>query len=207
MIVQAFPSGPLETNAYLVICSHTKSAVIIDPAPESAPTLMAYIEKKELHPKAIWLTHSHWDHIADTAILKKHYQIPVYVHPEDKGNLESPGSDGLPCWLTIEAVKPTHFIQDQDILSVGNLEFQVIYTPGHTPGGVCFYNSEAKILISGDTLFKGSMGNLSFTTGRPALMGSSLARLAELPKETVVYPGHGPTTTIGQERWLKEVSI
>ena len=135
--------------------------------------------------------------------LKKKYNIPVYVHAFDANNLEKPGSDGLPSWLSIEGVIPEHLIKEGDVIHVGNLAFEVIETPGHSPGSLCFYNKEEKVLFSGDTLFKGSIGNLSFPTSRPHLMQSSLSKLAKLPADTRVFPGHGPSTTIGKESWLE----
>jgi glyoxylase-like metal-dependent hydrolase (beta-lactamase superfamily II) len=93
-------------------------------------------------------------------------------------------------------------LEDGQVLAVGEFQIEVIHTPGHTPGGVCFYLKEQKILFSGDTLFQGTIGNLSFPTARPARMWDSLKRLAALPKETRVYPGHGDPTTIGKEQWI-----
>jgi len=202
MIIQAFPSGPCVTNAYIVGCPDSKSAAIIDPAPESADRLIKHLETHHLTPDKIILTHSHWDHIGDVAPLLKKYPIPVFIHPLDQGNLESPGSDGLPCWISIEGVKATHFLNENDIIEIGLLKFHVIHTPGHTPGGICLYNEEEGVLISGDTLFKGSIGNLSFTTGQPDLMWPSLDKLAKLPSKTRVFSGHGSSTTIGAESWL-----
>jgi glyoxylase-like metal-dependent hydrolase (beta-lactamase superfamily II) len=202
MLLHTFPSGPFGTNAYIIACPRTREAAIIDPAPESFHTLTSFIEKHQLKPKALLLTHSHWDHIADAAAIRDKYDLPVYIHPLDTKNLEKPGSDGLPCWIHIDPVTPTNLIEEGDAISIGDLKFQVIHTPGHTPGGVCFYCPEEKTLISGDTLFKGSIGNLSFATARPSLMWPSLAKLALLPPDTKVYPGHGESTTIGNERWL-----
>lgn len=202
MFIQAFPSGPFETNAYVVACTETKSAAIVDPAPESAPLIIQYLFENKLIPDKILLTHSHWDHIADTAELKKRFHIPVYIHPLDAGNLEKPGSDGLPSWLSIEGVHPDHLLSDGEIFNVGNLQVQVIHTPGHTPGGVCFYIKGKNVLLSGDTLFKGTIGNLSFPTARPNLMWDSLRKLSNLPPDTRVFPGHGPSTAIGRESWL-----
>lgn len=202
MIIQIFPSGPLETNAYIVACPNTRAAAIIDPAPDSFDSLVSFIESQQLKPVALLLTHSHWDHIGDAAAIKTKYKLPVFIHPLDTGNLQSPGSDGLPCWLDIQGVTPSNLIQEGETIPVGDLNFQVIHTPGHTPGGVCFYCPEEKILISGDTLFKGSIGNLSFSTGRPAQMWPSLKKLALLPPDTRVFPGHGGETRIGNEKWL-----
>lgn len=202
MLIESFPSGPFETNAYVVACPKTRQAAIIDPAPESFAKVDAYLQTKQLIPTKILLTHSHWDHLADVSLFKKKYNIPVYIHPLDKGNMERPGSDGLPCWIRIDAVKSDFDIHEGDLVDIGNLKLKVIDTPGHTPGGVCFYSAEDGVLISGDTLFKGSIGNLSFPTARPELMWLSLDKLAKLPPETLVYPGHGPSTTLGAEKWL-----
>lgn len=202
MKVQAFPSGPFDTNAYVVACEKTGQAAIVDPAPNCADAVKVYLSENQYLPKKILLTHSHWDHIADTALLKAFYQIPVFVHPLDAPNLESPGADRLPCWIDIEGVKPDGFLNDHDTVRIGNAPFTVIHTPGHSPGSICLYNQEDHLLISGDTLFHGSIGNLSFPTSQPELMAHSLEKLAKLPANTKVYPGHGPATTIGQERWL-----
>lgn len=204
MFIKSIPSGPFETNAYVIACPNTHAALIIDPAPESAAEITACIKAQKLGPTHILLTHSHWDHIADTAELKRRFNIPVLVHHDDAENLRYPGSDGLPCWISIEGVTPHSFFAEGDILTCGELKFQVIHTPGHTPGSVCFYEANEHVLISGDTLFKGSIGNLSFPTARPALMWPSLDKLAKLPPETTVYPGHGPKTTIKAESWLPE---
>lgn len=202
MIIFALPSGPFDTNAYVVACPKTHEAMIIDPAPKSAGAVEKLITEKELKPTKIVLTHSHWDHIADVSALKEAYHIPVYIHADDAPNLEKPGTDKLPCWITIPGVIADQFIKENDFIPVGQLNFQVIETPGHTPGGICLYCPETKTLISGDTLFKGSIGNLSFPTARPEQMWPSLDKLAKLPPDTMVYPGHGPATTIGAESWL-----
>lgn len=204
MIIQAFPSGPFATNAYVVACPETRNAAIIDPAPESFEPIAAFVAQQGFHVDKLLLTHSHWDHTADTAKFKAAYGMPIYIHKLDSGNLEQPGSDGLPCWIAIEGVKADAFFDEGDTLNIGEISLQVICTPGHTPGGVCFYSPQQGVLISGDTLFAGSIGNLSFATARPQLMWDSLAKLAKLPPETRVFPGHGPATTIGKETWLPD---
>ncbi len=202
MHIEVFPSGPFDTNAYIIACPDTKRAAFIDPAPNSFDALIAHVERQQLIPEKILLTHSHWDHIADVAPLKERYLIPVYIHALDAPNLQEPGSDRLPCWIQIDGVIPKGFLNEGDVVTVGNIKFRVIHTPGHTPGSICLYCQEEGILFSGDTLFRGSIGNLSLPTSQPKLMWSSLDKLAKLPPTTKVYPGHGPATTIGKEAWL-----
>jgi hydroxyacylglutathione hydrolase len=202
MKIQVFACGPFETNAYILACSKTNQAVIVDPAPNSFNLIKTHLTENQLIPQKILLTHSHWDHIADVAALKKHYQIPVYVHSLDAPNLEKPGSDSLPCWISIEGVKPDGFLEENEQVNFGDLRFVVMHTPGHSPGSLCLYSKENNVLISGDTLFKGTIGNISFPTSQPDLMWISLKKLAKLPPQTKIYPGHGPTTTIEKETWL-----
>ena len=177
-------------------------AIIVDPAPDSFENIKKYLESEGLTPVAVILTHSHWDHIGDAEKVKNYFNIPVMIHERDSGNLEKPGSDGLPCWMAIPGVKADRFLKEGDEIVVGEISFKVIETPGHTPGGICLYSEKEKCLIAGDTLFKQSIGNLSFPTARPNEMWLSLDKLAQLPKDTAVYPGHGPSTTIGEESWL-----
>ncbi|HEX2580255.1 MAG TPA: MBL fold metallo-hydrolase, partial [Rhabdochlamydiaceae bacterium] len=159
-------------------------------------------KKDSLTPQMILLTHSHWDHIADVVKLKKLLQVPIYVHSEDAGNLEKPGADGLPLPFPIAATNPDKFLVDGQIIPLGDLKIEVISTPGHSPGGVCFWLRQQKILIAGDTLFKGTIGNISFPTSDPEEMWQSLKKLARLPPDTRVFPGHGPETTIQAESWI-----
>ena len=207
MLIKVFTTGPAETNSILIGCSRTRQAAIIDVPFESTELIVQALKKDALTPQMILLTHSHWDHLADAAKLKKLLHVPIYVHPEDAGNLERPGSDRLPLLFPIEGVKSEKFLTDGQIIPLGDLKIEVICTPGHTPGGVCFWLRQQKILISGDTLFKGTIGNLSFPTARPALMWESLKKLSELPPDTRVIPGHGPETTIKAESWIKNAKM
>lgn len=202
MIIKTLPSGPFATNAYIVACPSTKQALIIDPGVESAPAILRVLADEGLTPIKIVLTHSHWDHIGDVAFLKEKLKIPVVIHALDAYNLIEPGSDDIPCWVKIPAADPDALLTDGESIPFGTLHFDVIHTPGHTPGGICLYCPEEHLLISGDTLFKGTIGNIDFATGQPDLMWSSLAKLAKLPPDTKVYPGHGLRTTIGGESWL-----
>ncbi len=200
MILEIFPLGPAETNTFLIGCSKTKKAVVIDPAQGSYSAVHAHVKKKNLVLEKVLLTHSHWDHIVDVAEFKMHDVLSVYIHAEDAGNLQNPGTDGLPLFFPIAGVIPDVYLEEGDEILVGELKVRVMHTPGHSPGSVCFYLPEEKTILTGDTLFEGAIGNLSFPTSQPELMPASLKRLSELPKETKVYPGHGDPTTIDKEK-------
>ncbi|MDR2539340.1 MAG: MBL fold metallo-hydrolase [Chlamydiales bacterium] len=200
MIVKRFLTGPIDTNSYLLICPSSKLTVAIDVGQDSARELSSYVEGNQLILEKILLTHSHWDHIADISLLKNYFDVPVYIHQDDETNVINPGSDGIPLFVPIQGVKIDHYLKDGEIMDVGDLHIQVIHTPGHTPGGVCFYLEKQKILFSGDTLFQGAIGRMDLPTAcSPLTMIKSLKKLEALPQETVVYPGHGDKTTIKQE--------
>ncbi len=198
MFIEKIVAGLWETNAYLV--GSSGEAIIIDPGHESAEALLDIAEERGFTIKAIYLTHSHFDHFADVDVLKRHANIPVYVSPEDAENLRSPGSDGLPNVFEKEGTEPDGLFKEGDQVTFGDLSFKVIATPGHSPGSVCFYFEKEKVLFSGDTLFRSGHGNTSFPTSDRQKMTLSLKKLMTLPSDTVVYPGHGEHTTIGEER-------
>lgn len=198
-----FPFGPLKTNSVLLACMETKKAAVIDSAPGSTDTILEKLSELNLQLEKILLTHSHWDHFADASLLKEKTNAPLYIHPLDAKNLQEPGIDGIPLFFSIQPVQPDYFLNDKDRLKLGNLSLEVLHTPGHSPGGVCFYLKEHNLLFSGDTLFQGSMGGLHLPTAQPYFMWESLKRLAKLPSDTHVVPGHGSDTTIGQEKWLE----
>ncbi|MBU6383476.1 MAG: MBL fold metallo-hydrolase [Verrucomicrobia bacterium] len=202
MFLYIFSFGPLATNAILIGCPQTKQAAVVDPALGSTDAILAKAAELGLKIEKILLTHSHWDHFADAHLLKEKTGAPISIHFLDAKNLEHPGSDGIPLFFPIHPVKADHFVNDGDTFAVGSLHFYVIHSPGHSPGSVCYYVREQHLLISGDTLFQGSIGNLHLPTSQPNQMWLSLEKLAKLPADTRVIPGHGGETTIGQENWL-----
>jgi hydroxyacylglutathione hydrolase len=204
MFIKTFTSGPVATNSYLVGCPETHEAIVID-APQGVASEI--VSERKWSVKAIFITHSHWDHIADAAKLKEMLQVPLYVHLNDAENLKQPGSDRLPMFFSIDPVIADGSLKEGEIFHIGKLEFQVIETPGHSPGGVCLWFPKEKVLFSGDTLFKGSMGRVNFPTSSPSQMWESLNKLAKLPPDTQVYPGHGPATTIAEEGWITRAKI
>jgi glyoxylase-like metal-dependent hydrolase (beta-lactamase superfamily II) len=202
LTVVPVPSGPVSTNAYLIICNETNNAAVVDPSAGSFVHIARLIKKHKSTLTHLLFTHSHWDHIADASQFVQEFHPEVVIHSEDSQNLITPGSDRVPCWISISGIKPTHLISDGDTIAVGQSHWHVIHTPGHTPGGVCYHCEEEMLLISGDTIFKGTIGRLDLPTGEPDRMWKSLEKLSKLPPETVVFPGHGPKTTIGREKWL-----
>jgi glyoxylase-like metal-dependent hydrolase (beta-lactamase superfamily II) len=182
-------------------------AVVIDPAPDSFDRIMSFLSERNLLLESVWITHSHWDHVAGCKQLLELGPVDVMVHTLDAENLRNPGSDGVPTWLKIQSVLPTRLLNDGDQISVGKATWEVVHTPGHSLGSICFFHKDQLLLFTGDTLFRGTYGNVSFPTSSPELMGESLARLAQLPNETTVFPGHGPSTTIEEERtWIAKRS-
>ena len=202
MLLKKFICGPFFTNTIVFFEEKTKKGAVIDPAPDSLKKILPYIEKEKIHLKKIFLTHTHWDHIADVKKVKEKFSAKIFVHIADAKNLEYPGSDRLPIFEEIEGIPADVFVENNKIYMVGQIKIKVIHTPGHTPGSVCYYLPEEEILFSGDTLFQGSIGNLSFPTSEPSLMWPSLKKLATLPEKTRVIPGHGVETTIKKEKWI-----
>ncbi len=200
MEMTSFTSGPYSTNGYLLVSKGV--GALIDCPPDSAPLIEE--AAKGIEVEKILLTHSHWDHIADCGELADHFGAAVYVHEEDAENLRHPGADGLKPPLTgaIPGREPDGFLAEGDEVMVGQVGLKVLHTPGHAPGQICLYNEAEGILFCGDLLFRGAMGSIALPTAEPERMWSSLARVAKLPGETVVYSGHGPSTTIGAEGWL-----
>ncbi|PIS00804.1 MAG: MBL fold hydrolase [Chlamydiae bacterium CG10_big_fil_rev_8_21_14_0_10_35_9] len=204
MILEVFKTGPLDTNAIVIACKETGIAAIFDAPFGSCEAIIDLCKEKSLKAQAIYLTHSHWDHIGNCLLLKKSLQVPVYVHEKDAENLTNPGVDGVPMIAPVQGMAPDGFLQDNEKIDIGKLSFTILHTPGHSPGSVCFYEKNREVLISGDTLFKGSFGNVSFPSSNRFDMIESLKKLAKLPENTKVYPGHGEPTFIGKEKWLAD---
>jgi len=196
--VVTLTNGAFAENCYLVADPGTGDAAIVDPG-EEAGLFRARLEHEGWTPRAIWLTHAHVDHVAGVAALGD-LGLPVFLHPADR-----PLYDAFPAQARAFGLRaaapppPDHDLADGGSVSVGAFAFRVVHTPGHTPGGVCLVGSGAAFV--GDTLFAGSIGRTDLPGGDlEALLASIHEKLFLLPEETVVYPGHGPATTIGAER-------
>ena len=204
MIVETSSFGPYQTNVYVVGCSKTNQACVIDAPVDCLPFVNTCIKKHNLVITNILLTHAHIDHIAEVTKLKHHFDVPVYIHKLDGPALLHPlGKEWNSAFRFAEGMEADYFLGDGNLISVGQLSFQVLFTPGHSPGCVCFYEQEEQALFSGDTLFQGTMGRVDFPNSSPSCMWESLIKLSRLPSATRVFPGHGSATTIGKESWMQ----
>jgi glyoxylase-like metal-dependent hydrolase (beta-lactamase superfamily II) len=201
MIVKAFEAGPLLTIGYLVIDEKSGYAVVIDAPKDSANEIVNEAKKRDCEILCLINTHGHWDHIADDTEIVRLTSAKVAIHQKDVPLLENPKSVLYDLPFRIEGVKPDIVLNDGDVIEVGNLRLTVIHTPGHTLGSICLYEENEKVLFSGDTLFAGTIGRTDLPGGSfEDIIKSIQERLFVLDDDVVVYPGHGPSTTIGQEK-------
>jgi glyoxylase-like metal-dependent hydrolase (beta-lactamase superfamily II) len=184
-------TGTFEVNTSIL--SIDGKAWFVDPGSDAA-RLVALMENKGLEPGAILLTHAHFDHIGAVPGLQDRFpDIPVYVHPADLQIISHPMNQMPPDYPSIGIPRDIRDCRELTIC-------EVIETPGHTPGGVCYFFNEEKLLLSGDTLFAGSIGRTDLPLGDAATLMKSLEKLKKLPEDTLVIPGHGYHTTIGGEK-------
>jgi glyoxylase-like metal-dependent hydrolase (beta-lactamase superfamily II) len=185
----------------MIVNEETKETLIIDPGAEAA-RLSERIRSEGLLPVAILLTHGHFDHAGAVAELKEMYKIPVYAHEEEKKVLEDPMLNLTGMWSSRPVrYQADIFVRDGDILELAGFTIRVIFTPGHTQGGCCYYFEGNKVLASGDTLFHGSIGRTDFPGGSMSrLVRGIREKLLDLPGDTEVLPGHDMRTTIGYEK-------
>ena len=200
MKVEHYVVGVVGTNCYFAINEATKECLIIDPG-DNADALEEKIRQGGLTPAAILLTHGHFDHIMGVEGLKEAFQIPVYVHEDDAEMLRRPDLNAGAMIGVQVSLTADELLRDGDELNLAGMKLRVLHTPGHTPGGVCFYFPEEEVLFSGDTLFCESVGRTDLPGGSMgALMRSIKERVLKLPDLTVVYTGHGEPTQIGSEK-------
>jgi len=198
MKIERFIVGPLETNCYIAICEKTHQSLVIDPGDFSYE-----LQKKlrEHPPRAILLTHGHFDHIAGVTKIIHGTEIPLLVHSLDAPMLTDPQLNGsYMLGAEITTPEPSGFLEDGENIVFGDSSLHVIHTPGHTSGGVSFV-SDGAFVISGDTLFRLSVGRWDLPGGDyDTLIKTLQDKFSIMPDETIVYPGHGETTTIGFEK-------
>ncbi|MEJ6505652.1 MAG: MBL fold metallo-hydrolase [Crocinitomicaceae bacterium] len=203
--VASFQFNGFQENTYIVIAP-SKNCVIIDPGcyeSHEEKELFDFIENKGLKPIALLNTHAHIDHVLGNSAVKEKYNIPFYLHQKDLATLHAvtnyAGVYGFQGYKT--SPDPDFYLEDGSDLILEDIAFKVLFTPGHAPGHVVFYNKENKFVINGDVLFNGSFGRVDLPGGDLDILKSSIFEIMfELPEETVVYCGHGPETTIENEK-------
>jgi glyoxylase-like metal-dependent hydrolase (beta-lactamase superfamily II) len=206
MQVETFPAGPIETNAYLVADEEMGEAWVIDAPPDSARVVLDTAKERGWKITALIDTHGHWDHIVDNAAIRDEAGVPLLIHPADEIMIKEPRmrAQGMP---PITPTQADRYLNDGDTLTLGRYTFTVWHTPGHSPGGIVLYEPTTHTLIGGDTLFPNGHGTIEIPGADARQMYGSLGRLATLPPETTVYPGHGAPTTIGAELpWMQALS-
>ncbi len=202
MLIEQFTVGSFETNCYILRSSDSqKDCVLIDAGLE-ADALIEYLSDNNLNPAAVVLTHGHIDHIAGLELLRQKYSgFKIYIHRLDEPMLE--GIDNLSdlADYTAQQFKPDFLLEGGQVIKIAGIKLEVLHTPGHTPGGICLYSSEEKVVFAGDTIFAGSVGRTDFPGGSTdQLLNSIKEKLLSLPLDTKILPGHGPATSIAIEK-------
>jgi glyoxylase-like metal-dependent hydrolase (beta-lactamase superfamily II) len=203
--VEEFTFNAFDENTYIV-SDENNNCVIIDPGcynSDEEKQLLSYVEKNKLKPLAILNTHAHIDHVLGNQFVQHKFQVDHYLHIEDLVTLRSVESYahayGFPGYKP--SPEPSHILQANGTLTFGGISFEVLHTPGHSPGHVVYYNAENNFVINGDVLFNGSFGRVDLPGGDIEILKKSIYDvLFQLPEQTVVYCGHGPATTIGKEK-------
>lgn len=191
--------GPLGTNCYLLY--NNTDAIIIDPGGD-ADVIIDFFKNKSYTPRAILLTHAHFDHIGAVDVIRHTYNIDVYLHGNESDWLKDPQRNGsilfTPNPISIKAAE--HELIEEE-MQIESFTFEVLHTPGHSPGSVCFVFKDAGTIIGGDVLFNHGVGRTDLPGGNMELLLESIRnKLYTLEDHMVVYPGHGPETTIGEEK-------
>lgn len=198
MKLKKLPLGPLGTNCYIV--SKSNQALVFDPGGD-APNVIKYLEDNDLELIGILLTHAHFDHIGGVEELRKAYKVDVYLHDLEKNWLSSPDLNRSTLFLgesgAIQTSSPEKVIDREGDLEIGPFKFQIIHTPGHSPGSVTYYFEEEELMISGDVLFQNGIGRTDLPGGSIDVLANSIInKLYQLPNHTKVHPGHGESTSI-----------
>lgn len=192
--------GSVSTNCYFIVNVSNNETVIVDPADNSA-AIESVVLENGLKPQAVLLTHGHFDHIMAAKQVRENYTIPVIACDKEKDVIENSSYNLSSSFGGSIILEADNYVKDGSILDIAGFSIKVIHTPGHTEGSACYYFSSEDVLISGDTLFCESVGRSDFPTGSSSqIIRSVKEKLMVLPDETIVYPGHGDSTTIEYEK-------
>ncbi len=207
LLIRALCLGPVETNCYVVGCPERREGVVIDPADE-ADRILAVVRKEALVIRAVLITHAHFDHMMAAAEVVTATGAPLGLHRADLDLYRGGGGTALFGMKLPQLPEPELILGEGSRVAFGSHAFDVLWTPGHSPGHVCFHEAGSGALFDGDVLFAGSIGRTDFPgQDHETLLASIRTKLAPLPGATRVFPGHGPPTTIAAElasnRWLQ----
>lgn len=200
--VAVIPVTPFQQNCSLIWCTKTMEAAIVDPGGD-VERIQAALKETGVKPVAIWLTHGHLDHAGGAAELAEALSLPIIgPHEADKFLLDALPEQGLRFEIRgMKAVTPTRWLAEGDSVSVGEVSFSVQHVPGHTPGHVTFFQKNLRFLLAGDTVFAGSVGRTDFPYGSHSdLIAGIKSKLLPLGDDVQFLPGHGPASTLGEER-------
>jgi glyoxylase-like metal-dependent hydrolase (beta-lactamase superfamily II) len=199
MMLKRFVVGPLETNCYLIACNETRSALLIDAGfmeEDEGLRIVEEIENSRIDLKYVLSTHWHPDHTAGNEYLRKNFGASVIIHEDDASMLSI---EGFFLGFKMKPHKPDIILKDSDSIKVGNVLLKVIHTPGHSEGSICLLGEG--FVLTGDTLFAGSIGRTDLPGGSfEKIMDSIRSKLMVLPENTIIYPGHGPFSSVGREK-------
>lgn len=201
--IKSYSLGPVQTNCY-IISNKQKECIVFDPGEESSK-IIKVLRSNQLKPKAIFLTHAHFDHIGAVDDLREQFDIPLYVHEKEVSWLGDPMKNGsgryaeLPNYI-IRKPLDEHIIRKEQAFHVADIHFKAVFTPGHSPGSISYIFEEDGFAIVGDTLFEGSIGRTDLVGGSHEILLKSIhEKLLVLPEDMIIYPGHGSYTTTAQE--------
>ena len=198
MVIQTLSVGPMEANCYILECEETRAAMVIDPGSDAA-RIISVINSHSLRVRYIVNTHAHVDHIAANSDLKEKTSASLCIHSADAYILsDSQRNLSFFVGIPVSSPAPDRLLEDDDILEAGTLHLKVMHTPGHSPGSICLLGG--KCIFTGDLLFAGGIGRYDFPGSSYTTLMSSLRKVITLDDGFIVYPGHGPATTIGDER-------
>ena len=204
LTVKAFTFNSVQQNTYILF-DEAKEAIIIDPgcySNEEKQKVKDFIKKEDLKPVQLLNTHCHLDHVFGNQWVYENYELELFIHPNEEQVLYFAPQTAQMWGLPFENYNGLlHFLDNNDIIKLGDNELKVLLAPGHSPGSICFYNEEQNFVIGGDVLFKESIGRTDLPGGNyAALIESIRNQLFVLPDNVIVYPGHGEPTTIGHEK-------
>jgi len=202
--IKVFTFSPIQENTYLLYNEH-KECIIIDPGcyfPEEQQELKAFLDSNLLTPKMLLNTHCHLDHVFGNKFIAETYGLKLHLHPKEEVVLQFAPTSGLMYDMPFDNYTGEFiFLKEGDKFNLGEDALEIIHAPGHSPGSICFYCKEQKFIIGGDVLFNGSIGRTDLPMGdNQILLNSIKEKLFVLPDDVIVYSGHGPETTIGNEK-------